>query len=121
MGTFAKGDIVLFPFPYTDLSNRKLRPCLVLSEQMGEDMVLCQITSQKIQRDEYSVSVKKEETKDGSLQVDSYIRTNMLFTAATSQILKKCCSVSSANYNKVVEKIVMLISVNDQSGSHQCS
>ena len=50
MDAFTKGDIVLFPFPYTDLSDRKLRPCLVLSEEMGEDIMLCQVTSQRLRK-----------------------------------------------------------------------
>ena len=45
MAAFAKRDIVLFPFPYTDLSKRKLRPCLVISDEMKDDIILCQITS----------------------------------------------------------------------------
>ena len=81
MGSFTKGDIVLFPFPYTDLSNRKLRPCLVISDEMGEDILLCQITSKKIRKDKYSIEIKENETIDGSLQIDSYIRANMIFTA----------------------------------------
>ena len=36
MGTFAKGDVILFPFPYTGLGNRKLRPCLVISDIKDE-------------------------------------------------------------------------------------
>lgn len=89
MGTFTKGEIVLFPFPYTDLSNRKLRPCLVLSDEMGDDILLCQITSKKIRKDQYTVEIKKDETIDGSLQIDSYIRSNMIFTSSKSQIVKK--------------------------------
>ena len=58
MGSLARGEVVLFPFPYTDLSNRKLRPCLVLSGEMGEDILLCQITSKSIRKDKYTVLVK---------------------------------------------------------------
>lgn len=109
MGAFTKGDIVLFPFPYTDLTSRKLRPCLVLSDEMGEDIVLCQITSKKIRKDDYAVEVKQEETLDGSLQTDSYIRTNMIFTASKSQILKKICRITDKEYKDVVDIIDKLI------------
>ena len=109
MGTFAKRDIVLFPFPYTDLSNRKLRPCLVLSDQMGSDLLLCQITSKRIKRDSYSIEVKKGETIDGSLRIDSLVRANMIFTADASQIRKKVCRLTSDHYSKVVEIIYALI------------
>lgn len=110
MGTFTKGDVVLFPFPYTGMSNRKLRPCLVISDEMGEDILLCQITSRKIRRDSYSVALGKNDTVGGSLQIDSYIRANMIFTASKRQIFKKICRVKNTHYRKVVETICRLIS-----------
>jgi mRNA interferase MazF len=109
MGTFTKGDIVLFPFPYTNLVNRKIRPCLILSEEIHEDILLCQITSKKINADEYSVELKTNETVEGTLYIDSYIRSNMLFTADKSQILKRICKISDNKYNEVVLKIIELI------------
>jgi len=109
MGTFTKGDIVLFPFPYTDLTNRKLRPCLVISDEMRKDILLCQITSKKIPKDKYSVEIRKNETIDGSLQIDSYIRANMIFTASKTQILRKFCKIGDEQYSKVVNIINNLI------------
>ncbi len=109
MGSFTKGEIVLFPFPYTDLNNRKLRPCLVLSDEMGEDILLCQITSKKIQKDKYTVEIKKDETIEGSLKIDSYIRSNMIFTAYTSQIQRKICKIKNKHYNKVTRVIENII------------
>lgn len=110
MGAFARGDIVLFPFPHTDLSNRKLRPCLVISEEMGKDIVLCQITSKKVSSDEYSIEIKNSETKEGSLMIDSYVRVNMLFTASKGQIHRKICKILPRKYDEVVNGIMRMIS-----------
>ena len=109
MGTLTKGDIVLFPFPYTDLSDRKLRPCLVLSEEMGDDIVLCQITSQRLRKDEYSVELKQADTTDGTIMIDSYIRANMVFTAAKAQIRRKLCKVRDDKYRQVTKVITGII------------
>ena len=109
MGSFTKGDIVLFPFPYTDLSNRKLRPCLVISDEMGEDILLCQITSKRIRKDRYCIGIEQNNTIDGSLQIDSYIRANMIFTANKTQILKKICRIKDKQYTGVVNIISNLI------------
>ena len=109
METFRKGDIVIFPFPYTDMTHRKIRPCLVISDEMKRDMILCQITSKNIKADSFTVEVNKEEILDRILQIDSYIRCNMIFTASKNQIIKKICSISDKKYSKVVSKIVDII------------
>ena len=83
---------------------------MVLSDEMDEDILLCQITSKQIQRDTYTIELKKSETQGGSLMIDSYIRANMLFTAAKHQIQKKICRIPSAKYQKVVDTIHKLIS-----------
>ncbi len=109
METLTRGDIVLFPFPYTDLSNRKLRPCLVLSEEMGEDIMLCQITSQRLRKDEYSVELKPADTTDGTIMIDSYIRANMIFTASKAQIRRKLCRVKDDKYRQVTNAVIRII------------
>ena len=48
MGRFVKGDVVVIPFPYSDLSAGKKRPALVVPCLDGDDVILCQITSQII-------------------------------------------------------------------------
>jgi mRNA interferase MazF len=44
MGRFVKGDVVVIPFPFSDLSATKRRPALVITALPGEDVILCQIT-----------------------------------------------------------------------------
>lgn len=46
MAAFVKGDIVIVPFPFSDLSQSKRRPALVVAKLTGDDLILCQITSQ---------------------------------------------------------------------------
>jgi mRNA interferase MazF len=45
MARFVKGDIVVVPFPFSDLTQAKRRPALVIAELKGNDVILCQITS----------------------------------------------------------------------------
>ena len=48
MGEFMKGDVVVVPFPFSDLSANKKRPALVVATLTGDDVILCQITSKAI-------------------------------------------------------------------------
>ena len=45
MVTPAAGEVVLVPFPFSDLSQSKVRPAVCLADAGRGDRVLCQITS----------------------------------------------------------------------------
>lgn len=55
MGKPLVGEVVVLPFPQTDLQAGK-RPALVVADLTGDDLILCQITTQS-RRDSYSVSL----------------------------------------------------------------
>lgn len=48
METFVKGDVVIVPFPFSNLTQTKRRPALVVAKLAGDDLILCQITSRNI-------------------------------------------------------------------------
>jgi mRNA interferase MazF len=70
---FVKGDVVVVPFPFSDLTEAKRRPALVLVELDGEDRILCQITSQQFE-DRYAVALNEFDFEEGSLRKISNIR-----------------------------------------------
>jgi mRNA interferase MazF len=60
MAKFVKGDVVVVPFPFSDLTQAKRRPALVVAELAGDDFILCQITSQHT-HDAYAISLIDED------------------------------------------------------------
>jgi len=40
MGQFIKGDVVIIPFPFTDLSGSKKRPAYVVADLPGDDIIV---------------------------------------------------------------------------------
>ncbi|MGV8057869.1 MAG: type II toxin-antitoxin system PemK/MazF family toxin [Smithellaceae bacterium] len=104
MGRFIKGDVVVVPFPFSDLSCNKRRPALVLARLDGDDVILCQITS-SFKHDSYSIPIINKDFLSGSLDKDSNVRPNRLFTAETSIILKSAGKLSPDKMNEVVDKI----------------
>jgi len=110
MVSFTKVDIILYPFSYSNLTDQKLRPCLVLSNEMGEDILLCQITSQRILKDIFSINLSKEETENATPLIDSYIRCNMLFTGNKTNLKKVICKLKKNTYLEVCKQINQIIS-----------
>jgi len=83
MGTFAVGQVVVLPFPFSDLSRKKLRPALLLAEAGRGDWIACQITSNPY-ADAHAITLAESDFVEGSLQRVSYLRPGKLFTCHES-------------------------------------
>jgi mRNA interferase MazF len=105
---FVKGDVVVVPFPFSDLTQAKRRPALVISKLEGNDLILCQITSQSI-KDNYAISLDDKDFETGSLKQPSNIRPNRIFTADSHIVLYKAGNLKIEKLNKVIEKVVEII------------
>jgi mRNA interferase MazF len=108
MERFIKGDIVVLPFPFSDLSSSKKRPALVIADLEGMDIILCQITSQDV-KDKSAISWTADELQSGKLIRQSNIRPNRIFTVDKSIILYKLGSVHVSKQVEVRNKIVALL------------
>ncbi len=108
MGKFVKGDVIVVPFPYSDLTTSKKRPALVVASLAGDDVILCQITSQ-MKKDDYSVALQSADFQSGTLRQDSFIRPNRLFTADARIVLYKAGDVKKSKMGEVVDKIISII------------
>jgi len=108
MARFIKGDIVIVPFPFSDLTQSKRRPALVISNLKGNDIILCQITSQNI-FDGYSIYLKDEDFQEGSLKRSSNIRPNRIFTADVQIIQYKIGTLKNEKIEEVINKIIQII------------
>ncbi|MBI2106070.1 type II toxin-antitoxin system PemK/MazF family toxin [Candidatus Woesearchaeota archaeon] len=109
MEEFVKGEIVVLPFPFSDLSASKKRPALVISVLEGEDIILCQITSRASRKDKYSIELSKKDFKKGGLPVESIIRPNRIFTADKSIVLNKAGLIQDKKLKEVQYKLVEII------------
>jgi mRNA interferase MazF len=108
MGAFVKGDVVVAPFPFSDLSAAKKRPALVMATLTGNDVILCQITSQTV-ADSYAVSLADGDFTSGGLRQASNVRPNRLFTAESSIILYRAGTISAAKMQEVLAKLVQIL------------
>lgn len=86
----AKADIILIPFPFTNLSDTKIRPCLVLIES-AYDVTVSFITTQTGRNEQTSVVIKP--SASNGLKKESLIRLNKLATIDKELIMGKIGSL----------------------------
>lgn len=108
MEGLVKGDVVITPFPFSDLKSSIKRPALVVANLKGNDLILCQITS-KEHLDPYQIILDKNEFSQGSLSVNSFIKPSILFTLRNSIILYKAGRINKAKIKEVEDKICDII------------
>ena len=108
MEKFIKGEVIVLPFPFTDLSASKRRPALILSNIKGNDYIMLQITSKNI-KDNYAISLIDSDFSYGSLQTDSNIRPNKIFTLDEKLILYKIGHLTENKLNECIQKVCYMI------------
>ena len=108
MEEFVRGDVVIVPFPFSDLSTVKRRPALVIANFQGPDIILCQITSKK-KYDSLSIGLAKEDFTRGGLAVDSFVRPNRIFTAEKSIIQYRAGTINEEKLKEVKSVLISLL------------
>jgi len=108
MERFIKGDVVVVPFPFSDLTAAKRRPALVIAELSGDDLILCQITSNKI-TDPYSIELNDNNFESGNLNKTSNIRPNRIFTADKKILLYKVGHLKNEKISESIDKIISIL------------
>ncbi len=109
MGRFVKGDVVVLPFPFSNLAASKRRPALVIAPvQPHDDLILCMITSRKT-ADASAVPVSQTDFASGGLPQASNVRPNRLFTAESSIIVRTAGQLTQEKTDAVVAEIVRII------------
>ncbi|MBM4177050.1 MAG: type II toxin-antitoxin system PemK/MazF family toxin [Ignavibacteria bacterium] len=108
MAKFIKGDVVVIPFPFSDLSVIKRRPALIITSLKGNDLILCQITSQTV-KDDYAVQITDNDFEQGSLKQVSNVRPNRIFTAENKIILYKIGKLNTHKLNEIIKRVIDII------------
>ena len=109
MGAPSVGDVVIIPFPYSDLSQSKRRPALVLAEAGRGDFLLCQITSKQY-GDLHALPLKESDFLSGGIKRESFIRGAKLFTANETLILGVAGHLNRSKLSEVIHRLVDLLS-----------
>jgi mRNA interferase MazF len=101
-----KGDIVLIPFPFTDLSSNKNRPAIILIVS-DEDVTVCFLTTQLKWNSEFDISVKPSEIN--GLKKESIIRLNKLATIDKELILGRIGVLEPSYIDLLNQNLIMIL------------
>jgi mRNA interferase MazF len=97
-------EVVLLPFPFTDLSATKRRPVLVLKAANAQgDFLAVQITSQLGYRP--AVRLLAEDFELGGLPKESIVRPDKVFTLNKALIVRRVGKLTPSGFERIVEAV----------------
>jgi mRNA interferase MazF len=108
--SYKRGDIVLVPFPFTDLSSSKQRPALVVSPDtfnlIRDDLLLVAITSQvpaRLAPDEFAIPAG--DLAGCGLPKPSIIKLTKLVSLHRSLVIKRIGALPAVSLAQAAAKI----------------
>lgn len=107
-----QGDLVLVPFPFTDLTSVKTRPALVISnsELSGDDCILMAVSSQDSKSNQ--LVLENKDLDEGSLPVRSYLKIGKIVSLKRSIIRRVVGKVSLVKRKQASKSLMELLRIN---------
>lgn len=109
---YKQGEIVVVPFPFSDLSKIKQRPVLILSKNLdnekSDDLIICGMTS-NIKDSKYSVLLDNKNLIEGSIPKPSRVKIDKLFTISQDIVKKKVARLNQETFEKVKLEFIKLV------------
>jgi mRNA interferase MazF len=109
----SKGDIVLVQFPFSDLSQTKLRPAVILwINPVGNDVTLCAVTSQKVDQlspEDIPLLPTDPEFSNTVLRVSSKVRTTRMATLTKQLVIRRFGSLGTQQIQLLNEKLTEML------------
>ena len=103
-----KGDIVLVPFPFTDLRGNKKRPALVLVIR-DLDVTVCFISTQLHWEEKTDLILEPEQ--DNGLKKKSLVKTSKIATIDKELVIGKLGAIDIERTNELDRKLIELFEI----------
>lgn len=112
--TYQQGDIVIVPFPFTNLSGTKVRPAIVVSNSTVHptgDVIIAQITGQNISSSPLAFKLTNAEVtlpfkpKGGDTNPTMYVYCKKLVTIDSALIYKKITEIQSTHLAPLINTV----------------
>lgn len=104
-----KGDVILTPFPFTDLTSSKVRPAVVISlNKKGTDVIICFISSvidYELTESDLLIKDTDKNFRKAGLKVSSVIKADKIATIDSKIIIGKLGELSDELVNELNVKL----------------
>ena len=104
MAEFVSGDVVVVPFPFTDLQSSKRRPAVVLATFARGDLLICQITSRS-ESHPTAVAIGTDDFLRGGIDRPSVALPHRLVTVHEAVILRSAGTLTPPKLAELVERV----------------
>ena len=104
----ARRAVILIPFPFSDLSQSKLRPAVAIADAGGGDYILCQVTSNPY-GDAKAIKLTDSSFESGTLERDSYVRPGKIFTANQALIQSQIGILTTTSFEHIIDGVIGII------------
>ena len=108
MTTYSKKDIILVPFPFSELTYAKKRPALILANIPTRDELICMMLTSTKNTDSL-VDIAINNLAGTGLPKPTVARTSRLFTLKSSIVNKKIGKINDFEFNTIVDKLIQLL------------
>ena len=106
-------DIVLLPFPFSDLKQSKVRPVIVLSDdkynKKYSDIVVVPLTS-NLQKTDYDMLITNKNLEKGNLIADSRVKVDRIFSVEKKLIKMNIGKIDKQTFSKIRTLFSSLVS-----------
>jgi len=109
MARIVSGQVVVVPFPTTDLSSAKVRPALVFASLGQGDRILCQITSVSAELPEAVSVLLGDFEAGGALPHDRFALPHRLATANDSCVRRVAGNLRAEKLHQIRERVCAAI------------
>jgi mRNA interferase MazF len=113
VGRISIGSVVFVRFPFSDLSQSKLRPAVVLADVGLDDLVLSQMTSNAFS-DPLAIEIDVGDFRVGGLRRKGFARPGKLFTAHSSLISSVVGVLEPDKLDEILDAIIDLLQARKQ-------
>jgi mRNA interferase MazF len=111
---YKPGELLLVPFPFTDQTQYKVRPVVVISNEtynrMTADVIGCGVTS-NLTPTRFSLQITQASLAKGILKANSKIKVDAITALEKGLVIKKFGRLNKATIEKIKNHIRVLFEV----------